>query len=693
MKIQACYSRAALAALVLLSTLNPQLSTVFAQGTAFTYQGQLTSGNSPANGSYDLTFALFNAGGGGAQSGVTLTNTATAVTNGLFIVTLDFGGGIFNGTNYWLAIGVRTNGNGTFTALLPRQQITPVPYAIYSPNAGTSVSATTAAAANSVASGSVTAAGIASGQVVKSLDGLHDAVTVAGGANISVTSVGNNITIASTVSGGSGGSTNGWSLTGNAGTVTTNFLGTTDNQNLQLKVYGQRALLLQPSLTTNAPNLIGGSSLNSVSGVGDTIAGGYQNIIYPNFGFIGGGSNCTIYSASDFGFIGGGNNNSIASFAANGFIGGGTKNTIGGGSDAIAGGTGNSVSSGSYYCAIGGGQYNIIQDGGEGLGSPQNAIIAGGISNVVNASDSFIGGGYYNTIQTPDAVIAGGYSNVVSDILYINDSESDTVGGGEANTAEGIGATVPGGENNVAEGDDSFAAGIDALAENDHSFVWGSGGANRKTSFASTGDDQFLIGPNVSVGINTNNPQSALDVSGDIHTSGTLYADYSVVVGNNKVILYPSGNIQAQGNISSVNNISAYTVNATTIYASSTVYANGVALTSDRNAKENFKPVDNQAVLAKVAALPVTEWNYKRDSQEVQHIGPMAQDFQAAFGLDGADDKHISVVDEGGVALAAIQGLNQKLEQQNRDKNAEIQDLKQSVADLKKMVQSLAAMK
>jgi hypothetical protein len=120
-----------------------------------------------------------------------------------------------------------------------------------------------------------------------------------------------------------------------------------------------------------------------------------------------------------------------------------------------------------------------------------------------------------------------------------------------------------------------------------------------------------------------------------------------------------------------------------------TVYSRGIALTSDRNAKENFKPVDNQTVLAKVAALPVTEWNYKTDSQGVQHMGPMAQDFQAAFGLDGKDDKHISVVDEGGVALAAIQGLNQKL----NERDAEIEALKQSVAELKQMMQHLAEKK
>ena len=139
------------------------------------------------------------------------------------------------------------------------------------------------------------------------------------------------------------------------------------------------------------------------------------------------------------------------------------------------------------------------------------------------------------------------------------------------------------------------------------------------------------------------------------------------------------------------------------INARGTVYANGVALTSDRNAKENFTAVNAREVLGKVANLPVTQWNYKTDGKDVQHLGPMAQDFLAAFGLDGADDKHISVVDEGGVALAAIQGLNQKVEeregriqeQESRIQNqaAEIEALKQNLAELKQLVQSIAEKK
>ena len=67
----------------------------------------------------------------------------------------------------------------------------------------------------------------------------------------------------------------------------------------------------------------------------------------------------------------------------------------------------------------------------------------------------------------------------------------------------------------------------------------------------------------------------------------------------------------------------------------------------------------------------------------VRHVGPMAQDFQEAFGLNGGDDKHISVVDESGVALAAIQGLNQKLETENAA-------LKARLEKLEKLVQKLA---
>jgi peptidoglycan hydrolase CwlO-like protein len=84
----------------------------------------------------------------------------------------------------------------------------------------------------------------------------------------------------------------------------------------------------------------------------------------------------------------------------------------------------------------------------------------------------------------------------------------------------------------------------------------------------------------------------------------------------------------------------------------------------------------------------MTTWNYKTQAKTIRHVGPMAQDFTAAFHV-GENDTTISTVDEGGVALAAIQGLNQKVEEQKselKERDADIRQLKQSVAELKQLI-------
>src|SRR5690242_16228571 len=95
--------------------------------TAFTYQGRLTDNGAPANGNYDLRFLIFDLPSGGSAIAPPITNANVAVSNGLFTVSLDFGAGVFDGTAHWLGIGVRTNGGGSFTPVLPRQPITPSP--------------------------------------------------------------------------------------------------------------------------------------------------------------------------------------------------------------------------------------------------------------------------------------------------------------------------------------------------------------------------------------------------------------------------------------------------------------------------------------------------------------------------------------------------------------------------------------
>jgi len=169
---------------------------IHAQTTVFTYQGQLKDNGSPAGGIYDLRFTVYNLDSGGSAVGGPITNAPVTVTSGLFTVGLDFGAGVFTGSARWLEIGVRSNGSaGAYTVLSPRQPLTATPYALYATNSGS------ADIAGSVAVSSITAAGIGSGQVVKSLNGLKDNVTLAAGSNITLTTNGNSLAIAAPAGG------------------------------------------------------------------------------------------------------------------------------------------------------------------------------------------------------------------------------------------------------------------------------------------------------------------------------------------------------------------------------------------------------------------------------------------------------------------------------------------------------------
>src|ERR1043166_1832593 len=135
-----------LSTLAVLSTLNPQLSTLHAQTTAFSYQGRLNDSGSPASGTYDLRFTIFDALASGNAVAGPLTNATVAVSNGLFTVLLDFGASAFPGADRFLELGVRPNGSAAaYTTLAPRQPVLPVPYAIQAANALNAATAATAA--------------------------------------------------------------------------------------------------------------------------------------------------------------------------------------------------------------------------------------------------------------------------------------------------------------------------------------------------------------------------------------------------------------------------------------------------------------------------------------------------------------------------------------------------------------------
>ena len=100
---------------------------------------------------------------------------------------------------------------------------------------------------------------------------------------------------------------------------------------------------------------------------------------------------------------------------------------------------------------------------------------------------------------------------------------------------------------------------------------------------------------------------------------------------------------------------------------------------SDRNLKRDVEPVDDQAVLERVAKMPVSTWSYKSDDPSVRHLGPMAQDFYAAFGL-GDTDRAYNSIDAHGVALAAIKALYER----SRELDARIEQLEHENQELRK---------
>lgn len=107
---------------------------------------------------------------------------------------------------------------------------------------------------------------------------------------------------------------------------------------------------------------------------------------------------------------------------------------------------------------------------------------------------------------------------------------------------------------------------------------------------------------------------------------------------------------------------------------------------SDRDTKRDIVSVQPGEILAKLMTLPITTWNRKTDDPAERHLGPMAQDFAATFGLGGKDDRHIAVLDVGGVSLASIQALYRMV----TEKDAEIEELRHRLAAIEALLLTAA---
>jgi hypothetical protein len=263
-----------------------------AQGTAFSYQGQLQSDGSPANGLYDFQFALSNAPSGGSQVGSTATNLAVGVTNGVFTTTLDFGA-VFTGNPTWLAISVRSNGLDNYVGLAPLQQLTPVPYAIFA-NSASNLSGTIPATQLSGALGNsqlannsitvIAGTGLAGGGAVD-LGGattLSNAgvLSVTGNADITVSTVGGAVTLGDTATSSNTASTIvARDASGNfsAGIITANLAGNATTATTATNLTGN---VSDAQLSDNVPLLNGTNAFtgtNTFAGV--VMATNVSNVI------------------------------------------------------------------------------------------------------------------------------------------------------------------------------------------------------------------------------------------------------------------------------------------------------------------------------------------------------------------------------------------------------------------------------
>jgi hypothetical protein len=717
-------------ALLALSTLNAQFSTAFAQGTAFTYQGHLNSGTNPANGSYDLAFSLFNASTGGSSLAGPVTNTAVAVSDGLFTIMVDFGAGVFTGGSNWLNIGVRTNGSGAFTSLTPRQQLTPTPYAIFAE------SANAAGLIGNIPSGDL------SGTYGNPLT-LNNAGNTIAGKGSGLTSLNASQLTSGTVPSAALG--NAWKIGGNAGTTPgVNFVGTADNQPLELWVNGARAFRLEPN--ASGPNVIGGAANNSVATYGATIGGGSSNLIQNDavFSTIAGGQNNQVQGLASgkgahSGFIGGGQNNVIEPFGYAAAILGGYGNRIqyDGDDTVIAGGSLNLIGTNADYAAIGGGlanqalgSYSTIGGGhanfissdvscGE-IGCYTNSVfgtISGGESNKVSGGHGTVAGGVGNWAG-PEDFVGGGAHNFSGMDGWISTSWT-TIGGGSANYVMGPGATIGGGVSNIVLGIyATVGGGIRNEADGDGAFIGGGGYdgsivlgnvASGAGSVIAGGTQNIASGSRSTVGGGHNNsatnwyatvPGGAWNIAGG---KGSFAAGQAAKARHDGAFVWGDDNVSSDITSTANNQFTARCAGGVRFFSNAGASvgvqlapgANAWNVASDRNLKENFALVDCRAVLEKVTALPITTWNLKSQPPDIHHIGPMAQDFAANFAV-GEDDRHISTSDADGVALAAIQGLNQKVEEKEariQGQAAEIEALKQNLAELKKLVQTIAEKK
>ncbi len=527
-------------------------------GTAFTYQGRLNDGGSPATGDYDFEFNLYDADSGGALVAGPLAVDDVAVTDGYFTVRLDFGAGAFTGEGRWLEIAVRPGASGgAYTPLLPRQPLTAAPLALSLPGLYTQPNATSPNLIGGWAGNSISSS--FSGSVIGGGGRSGDANTISGAYSVIGGGYANTISSAgSAVIGGGEGNT-----------------------------------------VDHSYAVVGGGEGNRAINYYATVSGGYSNTVAAGRGVIAGGYFNTVTFSSEYAAVGGGAMNAAGAYYAT--VGGGFRNLASGHAGAIGGGE-NNRASGDWGWVGGGfsntaiGNYAAVGGGFDNRAFGSYATVGGGITNTASGTWSTVGGGIRNTASDNYTVVSGGFQNT-ADGLYAAVAGGDNnqalnnwafVGGGDLNTASGDNATVAGGDQNDATGDHSFVGGgEDNTASSAHTVIGGGLENEASASFAAIGGGD---GNTASASFAAIGGGYANLASGEYATAGGGFGNS--VTGERAVVAGGSGNF-AGGAYSAIpggfNNTATLTgtlaagVAASASHANTFVWADGTSFASTAN--------------------------------------------------------------------------------------------------------------
>lgn len=605
--------------------------------SAFTYQGRLSSGGLPANGTFDIQFRLFTAPAGGSQLGGTQCLDNVAVSKGIFMVTLDFGAQ-FNGSTRYLEIAVRQDvvaGNcnvGVLTTLAPRQAVTNAPQSATAAQ-GARPSAT---AWDLIVSGSRALRSAYATTVGPSGFRSHNMTSGADVNSITPASIG------SVIAGG----------------------GSTGINNADL------------------PNTINGNFA--------AISGGEFNGVNAAHSAIGGGFNNTVNAGATESFIGGGSGNTAG--AANSAIGGGSGNTASGpyavvsgglgnqaiGNSSVVGGGQNGIASGGHSVVAGGfdgqatGGSSVVGGGVGNMASNLLATVAGGAQNQATGGQAAVGGGFGNIAGGTNSTIAGGFNNEAPGV-------ASSIGGGNENIASGLGSCVPGGFLNDIAGDFSFGAGYRACTAYEGSFVWSdrsSGGATldpRANTFTvRAAGGAFLTGGGLAIQASSSPyPSSSRGLFLERGNNGSedlgliFTYDYSTGLARPLCLNSPGGTV----GIGTITPSASYTLHVNGPVAGIGAYN---AL-SDARYKTNVRELE--AALEQVLAMRGVSYDWDDAAMEARgyrapagrHIGVLAQEIERVVpeAVVTADDGDKSVAYDAltPLLIEAIKAQQQQIEE------------------------------